>query len=290
MLEQVADRIGQSLGQAVNIINQRPLSGGSINQVSCISLDNGQDYLLKSQSAAIAKNTFQIEHDSLLILAQSKTLRVPVPLVCSETFIVMEFIPEGQKEEDWQEQMGRNLALLQQHTQQKEFDFYCDNYLGTSLQINTWQDNWLSFWRHNRLELQLKLFSKQAGADDPLIKKGYRLAEKLELYLGQVDEPAVLLHGDLWFGNAMADSNGTPVIFDPACYYGHREAEFGMMRMFGDFDARCEASYAEVWPFADGYEERFKLYQLYHQLNHLNLFGNAYYSSCMSLIDALLRK
>ncbi len=86
----------------------------------------------------------------------------------------------------------------------------------------------------------------------------------------------------------MADASGAPVIFDPACYYGHREAEFGMMRMFGGFDARCEASYSEVWPFVDGYEERFKIYQLYHELNHLNLFGNAYYTNCMATIDALL--
>jgi fructosamine-3-kinase len=98
MLEQVANSIGQSLGKTVRIINQRPLSGGSINQVSCIGLDNGSDYLLKTQTGTIAENTFQIEYDSLLLLAESKTIRVPAPLVFDDAFLVMEFIPEGKKQ------------------------------------------------------------------------------------------------------------------------------------------------------------------------------------------------
>ncbi len=288
MLEQVAESISQSLGQRVSIISRRPLSGGNINEVNYIGLDNGSEYLLKTPRGKIAKNTFQIEYDSLLLLAHSKTLRVPSPLIFAESFLVMEYISRGQKAADWQEQMGRKLALLHQHTQQEKYGFYCDNYLGTTLQINTWNDDWLSFWRVNRLESQFKLFSQQVGADNPLVKKSYQFLEKLELYLGHIGEPALLLHGDLWSGNAMADDIGEPVIFDPACYYGHREAEFGMMRMFGGFGARCEAAYAEVWPFADGYEERFKLYQLYHQLNHLNIFGNAYYADCLDTIDAFL--
>jgi protein-ribulosamine 3-kinase len=288
MLEQVANSIGQSLGKRVRIINQRPLSGGSINQVSCIGLDNGSDYLLKTQTGTIAENTFQIEYDSLLLLAESKTIRVPAPLVFDDAFLVMEFIPEGKKAADWQEQMGRNLALLHQYAQQKKYGYHCDNYLGTSLQINAWQDDWVTFWRANRLEPQLNLFSQHAGTDNALIKKGYQLLEQLESYLDQIEEAAVLLHGDLWSGNAMADSRGVPVIFDPACYYGHREAEFGMMRMFGGFGDRCEAAYAEICPFTDGYEERFRIYQLYHELNHLNLFGQAYFSACMASIDAIL--
>ena len=97
MLEQVANSIGQSLGKRVRIINQRPLSGGSINQVSCIGLDNGSDYLLKTQTGTIAENTFQIEYDSLLLLAESKTIRVPAPLVFDDAFLVMEFISKGKK-------------------------------------------------------------------------------------------------------------------------------------------------------------------------------------------------
>lgn len=119
--------------------------------------------------------------------------------------------------------------------------------------------------------------------------KAEQLRANLEYWLGNITEPAVLLHGDLWAGNAMANDQGRPVIFDPACYYGHREAEFGMMRMFGGFGQNCEAAYAEIWPFTDGYEERFRLYQLYHELNHLLLFGQSYYMACLSSVNYLLR-
>ena len=93
---------------------------------------------------------------------------------------------------------------------------------------------------------------------------------------------------DFWSGKAAANEKGEPVIFDPASYYGHREAEIGMMRLFGGFGPRCEAAYAEVWPLQDGYEQRITLYRLYHELNHLNLFGRSYYQTCLSTINSLL--
>ncbi len=110
----------------------------------------------------------------------------------------------------------------------------------------------------------------------------------MDSLIGNITEPAVLLHGDLWSGNAAANEKREPVIFDPASYYGHREAEIGMMRMFGGFDARCETAYAEVWPLQGGSEERISLYRLYHELNHLNLFGSGYYQSCLTSINALI--
>ena len=115
-----------------------------------------------------------------------------------------------------------------------------------------------------------------------------RLAERLDDFLGTVTERAVLLHGDLWASNTGADFSGAPVIFDPAVYYGHREAEFGMMRLFGGFGPRVEAAYREVWPWEPGHEERIALYRLYHELNHLNLFGGTYYEQCLATMRALL--
>ena len=111
---------------------------------------------------------------------------------------------------------------------------------------------------------------------------------KLDDYLGDIYEAAVLLHGDLWSGNAAADERGEPIIYDPASYYGHHEVEIGMMRMFGGFGPVCEAAYEEIWPFEDGAEKRFALYRLYHELNHLNLFGHGYYESCLSTMKSLL--
>ncbi|MDG2089616.1 MAG: fructosamine kinase family protein [Gammaproteobacteria bacterium] len=287
MLEQIANSIGRQLEQTIVITDQQQLSGGSINQVSCISLDNGSKYLLKTQSGVAHLDIFKIEHESLLLLAEAKIIKVPVLIIYGDNFLVMEYINEGIKAKNWQEQLGRNLALLHQHTQQELFGFHCNNYLGTSLQINSWKEEWIAFWSKNRLEPQLKLLAERVGLDDPLLKKGLQLLDNLEFWLGQITEPAVLLHGDLWSGNAMADDKGGPVIFDPACYYGHREAEFGIMRMFGGFGPRCEAAYAEIWPFADGYKQRFRLYQLHHELNHLLLFGQAYYSSSLASLNAL---
>jgi fructosamine-3-kinase len=146
----------------------------------------------------------------------------------------------------------------------------------------------VTFWREQRLGWQLELFARKAGAEDPLVALGDRLLAKLDELLSGVDEPAVLLHGDLWSGNAAADENGQPIIFDPASYYGRREAEIGMMRLFGGFGPRCEAAYNESWPLADGAERRIPLYRLYHELNHLNLFGRSYYPACMATMESLL--
>lgn len=290
MLENIANSLGRHLKQTVTITEQQQLSGGSINQVSCISLDNGSKYLLKTQTGAVQSDIFQIEHESLLLLKEAKTIKVPNPIIFDDDFLVMEYIEEGITADDWQEQLGRDLALMHQRTQQESFGFHCNNYLGTSTQINSWNDNWLIFWSENRLQPQLKLLAERLGLEDPLMIKGEQLRASLEHWLGHISEPAVLLHGDLWSGNAMADDQGRPVILDPACYYGHREAEFGMMRMFGGFGPRCEAAYAEIWPFTDGYEERFRLYQLYHEFNHLLLFGQAYYSASLSSINFLLQR
>ncbi len=288
MLEQVAESLSQLFGQEVHITDQEILAGGSINQVYRIGLNSGSDYLLKFQSGTIPADTFPIEFEALQLMAMTNTIRVPVPLLCSDEFLVTEYIQQGARASDWQEQLGRNLALMHQQTRQSQFGFHCDNYLGTSLQINSLQDDWLAFWRENRLEPQIKLLGQSLGINDNLIQLASLLMDQLDNYLEAVSEDAVLLHGDLWSGNAMADENGAPVIFDPACYYGHREAEFGMMRLFGGFGASCEAAYAEIWPFAEGYEKRFRLYQLYHELNHLILFGNTYYSASMATLRSLL--
>lgn len=129
MLKEIADRISRHLNHTVAIVMQEQLSGGSINQVSCITLDNGSRYLLKTQAGAAYSDIFQIEHDSLLLFKETKTINVPEPIIFADDFLVMEYIPEGIKADDWQEQLGRNLALLHQATQQETFGFHCNNYL-----------------------------------------------------------------------------------------------------------------------------------------------------------------
>jgi fructosamine-3-kinase len=281
--------ITQAGGRNACIRDSRSVAGGSINDSRIVILQDDREYYVKSHvRAADYPGMFQAEYEALVLIAAAAVIRVPVPVACAEDFIVMEVIRQGERRHDWCEMMGRQLALLHQKTQHEKYGFDRANYLGTTQQINSWSENWLDFWREQRLGWQLQLYSRKTMADDPLLEMGDLLLARMEDFLGEINEPAVLLHGDLWSGNAAADETGTPVIFDPACYFGHREAELGMMRLFGGFGPVCEAAYAEVWPLQAGSEERICLYRLYHELNHLNLFGRSYYQTCVNTIKSLL--
>jgi fructosamine-3-kinase len=231
---------------------------------------------------------FTAEFEALSLLAATGAIRVPKPIVAGDDFLVLEAFRSGGRKADWLELIGRQLAQLHQGTRRGNYGFMHDNYLGTTPQPNAWMDNWLSFWSERRLEWQLSLFARRTNADDPLLRLGKQLLARLDKWLGPIREPAVLLHGDLWCGNAAADESGDPIIYDPASYYGHHEAEIGMMRLFGGFGPRCESAYAEIWPLEPGADERITLYRLYHELNHLNLFGRGYYAGCLATIRQLL--
>ncbi len=280
--------ISANTNQHARIIDSLIAHGGCINDSRIVALIDGRRFFIKSHTPVENRpGFFQAEYEALLLLAQPNVIQVPRPIAYDDDFIVLEVFDAGNPASDWQEQMGRSLANLHKFTQKPQFGFIRDNYLGTNIQINTWQDNWLTFWREQRLACQLKMLATKMDKDNPLLINGDKLLCKLDSILGDIEEPAVLLHGDLWSGNAAADKQGKPVIFDPASYYGHREAEMGMMRLFGGFDARCDAAYAEVWPLQEGYEQRIILYRLYHELNHLLLFGRSYYQACLSSINAL---
>jgi len=286
----VEKAIAAATDKAARLVSEQTAHGGSINRSSLITLSDGRRYFLKTHAeASCLPGMFAAEFEALSSIEKTQTIRVPVPLAHADDFIIMEVFNAGSKGTDWQEKIGRQLAELHSATRQKQYGFKKNNYLGASLQLNSWRDRWCDFWREYRLGRQLTLFSKSTDKEDALLKLGERLMGRLDDLLGHIDEPAVLLHGDLWSGNAAADENGEPVIYDPASYYGHREAEIGMMRMFGGFGARCEAAYAEVWPLQPGHEERIKLYRLYHELNHLNLFGHSYYQSCITTLQQLIR-
>ncbi|MBL1141519.1 MAG: phosphotransferase [Proteobacteria bacterium] len=281
--------ISDSTNQQSEFANSKVAHGGCINDSRIVTLKDKRQFFIKTHSQSkLLPGLFKTEFTSLQLLAEPKVIHVPKPLVCGDDFIVMEVFKEGLPANDWQVQMGRRLAQLQLATKKEQFGFEQNNYLGTTKQINNWSDNWLEFWRGQRLGYQLELFSSKTDKDDPLLKAGEQLINKLDSIISNISEPAVLLHGDLWSGNAAANEKGEPVIFDPASYYGHREAEIGMMRMFGGFDSHCEAAYAEVWPLEDGAEQRICLYRLYHELNHLNLFGSGYYQTCLSTMHSLL--
>ncbi len=162
-----------------------------------------------------------------------------------------------------------------------------ENTIGSTPQINTPSDDWIEFWRERRLGKQLEL-AAHSGYCGRLQRQGERLLGKFAgLFAGYRPLPS-LLHGDLWSGNYAADAEGNPVIYDPAPYYGDREADLAMTELFGGFGRAFYNAYQQAWPLDDGYRTRKTLYNLYHILNHLNLFGGGYLGQAESMIDSLL--
>jgi fructosamine-3-kinase len=284
---EITAALQHAFGNGLHIVSITPAAGSSFSSTARVTLQNC-DALFAKYAVNPPHGIFHREYEALRFLHGTQTLRVPEPVCSGDEFIVTRWIQFGSRAPDWQEAFGRGLALLHLARQSSRYGFDRDNYLGASVQRNDWHESWLDFWRQCRLGPQLAKWQQRAANTDELLKLGDRLLQRLDAYLGAVREPGVLLHGDLWAGNAAADRDGNPVIYDPASYHGHREAEFGMMRLFGGFGPRVEAAYREVWPFESGSEDRIVLYRLYHELNHLNLFGTAYYSQCLATIKALL--
>ncbi|KAG1354604.1 protein-ribulosamine 3-kinase, chloroplastic [Cocos nucifera] len=235
---------------------------------------------------------FEGEALGLNAMYATKSIRVPKPykvgpLPTGGSYIIMEFIKLGFSRGS-QTVLGRRLAEMHKAGKsEKGFGFDVDNTIGSTPQINTWSSDWFEFFAEHRLGYQLKLALKQY-ADSSIYEKGQRLIKNMRpLFEGVVIEPC-LLHGDLWSGNIGCDENDDPVILDPACYYGHNEAEFGMSWCAG-FGGSFYNSYFEVMPKQPGFENRRDLYKLYHYLNHYNLFGSGYGSSAMSIINGYLQ-
>lgn len=288
-MSQVEVAIGSATSVPAKIASSSQRAAGSISSAQTIELVDGRSYFVKTLAAPERyPGMFSAEFRALELLRSANAIRAPEPVASGAGFIVIEALKLGTKAQEWQQEMGQQLAQLHHATRRERFGLDVDNYIGATPQTNTCDANWIRFWREHRLNWQLDRFAGAGNQGDPLIALGWELSEALDEILDGPDEPAVLLHGDLWSGNAAADEHGAPVIYDPASYYGHREAEFGMMQMFGGFDANCDAAYAEVWPLANGHERRIPVYRLYHELNHLNLFGRSYYDNCLATIRAVL--
>jgi len=286
--------IAERTGTAARITGGRAAGGGCIHNAEVVELDDGRRFFVKS-NPDVAPGTFEREAEGLAALAEAGVLRVPRPLGSGESddgtaFLVMEAIASGPRTAGFSEVFGRRLAQLHRARPRhrgpggEAFGFDRDNYLGATPQPNPWTADWCEFWRRHRLGHQLELARRNGLSDRTLDDLGDRLLDRLEDWLSEPDEPAGLLHGDLWGGNYMVGEDGAPVLVDPAVYCGRREAELAMTRLFGGFDGRFYAAYEEAWPLAPGSEERLAIYELYHLLNHLNLFGRSYRSGCVAIL------
>jgi len=182
--------------------------------------------------------------------------------------------------------LGAALAALHR-IPQKRFGWERDNYIGGSVQPNGWSDDWLAFWREKRLMPQLRLAARNR-LPSRLMDRGERLTADCEAFFRSYVPEKSLLHGDLWGGNASALPDGTPVIFDPAVYVGDREADLAMTSLFGGFPADFHSAYRAAWPLDDGFRVRRDFYNLYHVLNHANLFAGGYVRQSQDLVERLI--
>lgn len=214
-------------------------------------------------------------------------LRVPAVIAArdepaNEAFLLLEIIEPGERPADFDETLGRELARMHRTSSRQGFGFERDTYCGATLQRNEWYTDWVDFFRDERLARQVQL-ARRRGMSRVDASLCDRLLARLDEWIAD-DEPPALLHGDLWSGNLMCDATGTPVLVDPAAYFGHREAEFGMTALFGGFSRRMYDAYHEQYPLRPGWQERVDLYTLYHVLNHFNLFGGAYLREAMVIV------
>ncbi len=285
----IENAIADSTGDSTPIVEQHSTSGGCINQTEVIRLADGRRFFLKTNgvSSAVAEDLFEREAESLIALAGPGVIAVPAVIgwgVSGTTqFLVLEVVEQGSRCADFFQAFGRQLAELHRHSGEQRFGFDSDNYLGSTRQPNQWSECWVEFWTQQRLGFQFQLARENGYADQEFNRLGERLVARLDALL-RTDPAPSLLHGDLWSGNFMQGSEGEPVLIDPAVYFGHREAEFGMTTLFGGFAPEFYAAYNEVWPLESGSEDRIEIYRLYHVLNHLNLFGASYRRQCLEIM------
>lgn len=275
--------IEQELGVSFRAL--RPVSGGSIAQTFRVELEDGGSIFVKYGSDLTG--SFPKEARGLQEMAKVAPFLVPQVLFVNEHCLVLPWVESAPRRPSYLEDLGRAVGHL--HSLKSEsYGFFEDNFLGASPQPNAPQHQsleWHEFYWEYRLGFQLELAEKNGYATSQLRKLMVQLESRLFSLLYPTKQPS-LLHGDLWSGNVIVDDEGYPCLIDPAVYYGHPEAEFGMTTLFGGFGPRFYGAYLEINRSMDtDYKERVGLYQLYHVLNHLNLFGGrGYYNDAISLL------
>ncbi len=268
-----------------NIISDNSISGGCISDARMLKLSSGKHVFLKSDSEKT--ELFKKEANGLRELKRANAIRVPEVLLVDDNFILTEFIGQNRIEKNFFSNFGHKFAMMHKFTNET-FGFYEDNFIGSNPQINSAKDteakNWVEFYFNKRLLYQYKLAEKNGYATSELREGISKLENKISDILKGSEEKPSVLHGDLWSGNFISDENGQACIIDPAVYYGHREADLAMTKLFGGFDQDFYKAYNETYPLPEGYSYRENIYKLYHVMNHLNLFGRGYYSQAISLI------
>jgi fructosamine-3-kinase len=268
------------------IISSRPVGGGCISNGTRLKTASGTTFFLKTNLNA-PTDMFASEAEGLQELRAPGGVPVsggpalPEPFLWGQDFLLLEDLNPAPRREDYWPEFGRRLAALHNHTRPL-FGFHHDNYIGRTPQPNPWTESGYDFFAEQRLLFQARLAHRRGLLSREDLGRANRLAARLPDLIPA--QPASLVHGDLWSGNAMTDSQGGPALIDPAAYYGWAEADLAMTALFGAFPEAFYRGYQEVHPLALDYRERFPIYNLYHNLNHLNLFGGGYLGEVTSIL------
>ena len=286
--QQIEEALSRALGEPFTARERRPLGGGCINEAFRVQ---GRDRTLFIKlNSADGLEMFSAEAAGLAAILASASVRAPRPIAWGiaggRSWLALEFIAFAPSRADSSALLGEQLAAMHRCTAQA-FGWERDNTIGASPQCNTWTQDWAVFFRDQRIGRQLQL-AREGGLAGDTLERLQHLQEAIPRLLdGHRPQPS-LLHGDLWAGNWATTGDGCPVIFDPAVYYGDREADLAMTELFGGFDSSFYRAYRGAWPLQPGYATRKRLYNLYHVLNHFNLFGGSYASQARTLADRLL--
>lgn len=283
----ISAAIGSTTRHPFHLIEHEATGGGCLNQAYRIRGQDGRQFFVKLNEVRHLP-MFIAEAAGLNEIAATQTIRVPQPVshgsAGAQSFLVLEYLelaPRGDAK-----LFGEQLAALHRCTS-KRFGFSQDNFIGTTPQPNAWANDWITFWREQRLGFQLQL-AEQNGYGGKLQTLGEKLLGALPLFFTGYTPQSSLLHGDLWGGNHAFLADGAPVIFDPAPYYGDRECDIAMTELFGGYPADFYAAYRTAYPLDTGYAMRRNLYNLYHILNHANLFGGGYAKQAEQMMQGLL--
>jgi protein-ribulosamine 3-kinase len=263
-----------------SVTSTHQVSGGCISNGAILTAQSGASFFIKNHQNMPA-DMFIREAEGLAALRVDGGPRVPEVHLVGRDFILLEDLAPAHRTEDYWTVFGRQLAAVHEHIN-PQYGFEHDNYIGSSRQLNPWQDDGHTFFAEYRLSFQAKLAQKRGLLGSAEMRELEHIIQRLVDRIP--DQPASLIHGDLWSGNAITDSAGEPAIIDPATHYGWAEADLAMTTLFGTFPKRFYQAYEEIRPLQPGYQARFPIYNLYHLLNHLNIFGRGYLGQIQSIL------
>ena len=290
--------ISEATGSPLTISSEESVAGGCIHRALKVSGGTrnsggpaqGERHYFAKVNDADKRAMFEAEAQGLRALRAAGALAVPEVIACGadveRAWLVLEWLELKALDAGSAARLG--VALAKQHRiAQARFGWERDNFIGASAQKNGWHDEWLAFWRDQRLVEQLRLAARNR-LPSRMIDRGERLATDCGAFFTTYTPAKSLLHGDLWGGNAASGADGTPIVFDPAVYVGDREADIAMTELFGGFPADFLSAYRNAWPLDDGYRVRRDFYNAYHLLNHANLFAGDYVRQAERSIERLL--